>query len=256
MTLIKVTEVLTPIVVASYTSNINWSDDVRNYLTSISNSIIVHINLQYGDLMALNTFEPLLSQQNSIAQYLFDLTHNEFEKIFKALTVNYDPKHNYHRTISEKNTGSNTNKYSGTDTEKVGGKDTTNVKDGLTVSSKANDINTIKENTYDEANVQGFRPTMQSNSDYSSSETYNGTTDTTVDYGKSVDTTYGRNLEMQFGRNVDTEIDGTNGIFPYPDLIRKEYDLRIIKQLFDTVIHILINAVSCGVWSSVDETGD
>ena len=53
---------------------------------------------------------------------------------------------------------------------------------------------------------------------------------------------------MQFGRNVDTTIEGSNGIYPFPDLIKKEYDLRMKHQLFDTIINLLVKQVSSGVW--------
>lgn len=247
--MITVNDVLSTSVIESFTSNLGWSTDLKSYLSSISKSILIYVNLNFDTLKALDSYEKLLDYPNEISQYLYDKTSNEIERIYSALTAEYNPMYNYHRTIIEKNSGSNTNKYSGTDTESVSGKDNTVVKDDLTVNNAVNsDSTTVSENTFDEATVDGFRPTSKSESTYGDTENYDGNTDTTVNYGKNIDTTYGRNLEMQFGRNVETNIDGTNGIFPYPDLIRKEYDLRMTKRLFETIVNLLVSNVSCGVW--------
>lgn len=249
--MIMVNDVLSDTVITSFTSNDGWSSDLKNYLLSISDSISTHITLQYDDLRALDSYEVLLTKPNVISQYLYDKTCNEVERIYSALTAQYNPMYNYHRTITEKNSGSNNNIYSGTDTESYSGKDAVNVKDDLTVNNTINkDVTTVSKNTYDKATNDGFRPTDKSDSEYSDTEKYDGTTDTTTTYGKSVDFKFGKNLEMKFGRSTNTEIDGTNGIYPYPDLIKKEYDLRMSKKLFDTVIMLLVNVVTYGVWTN------
>lgn len=255
--MLMINDVLNEEVISLYTTNSLWSIELRGYLSSIAYSINTAITIEYSGLVALNTYESIIDKPNAISQYLYDSTSNEIERIYKALTSEYNPINNYHRTINEKNTGSNNNIYSGTDIEKTNGTDTTNVKDDLIINNTVkNDSTTVSENTYDSANVNGLRPTGKSESEYSDTNEYDGTTDTTVTYGKSIDTTYGRNLEMKFGRNVDTEIDGTNGIFPYQDLISKEYNLRIKKRLFETVIYFLISKVSSGVWHSTNIDGE
>ncbi len=251
MTTIKtVPEILDSVVIGFYCTNGDWDLDVSDFLISCCNSISKDIAIQYDGLIALKTIAKVYeNDKTGLAQYLFDKTNNEVSKIFKALTVQYNPKYNYYRNIYEVNSGENSNVYSGTDTLTNSGTDTTTLTDDLDVDESVTKNETVNSNnTYDSATVEGFRPTNKSENEYQSHEDYNENVTTEKEYGKVETQEYGKVLTTNFGRSKNTEIEGNNGIHPFPDLIKKEFDLRTKHELFRSIVNIIVEQVSAGVW--------
>ena len=253
--MMKVNEILSHAVIVNFCNNVGWTQDFSAYLQESATSISTEIELRYDKLIALDGLERYLDEHDEqfVADYIYDRTHNELEKIFKALIIQYNPKYNYYREILEHNTGEDAHVYSGTDRDVLGGQDSTHSTDSLDV-----DTNTIKDeslnsqNVYDDATENGLRPTDKQENDYQAHDDYEEVFDTRTNYGKTSSTTYGKTLTMEYGRNVSTTIEGINGIYPFPDLIKKEYDLRMKHKLFETIIMFLVNTVSSGVWE-IDE---
>lgn len=229
-----------------------WKDDVRLYLGGIHVMMANYILVNYDNLVVLSGYEKMMKQQDykKIADIIYLKLKNEIEKIYDALTLEYKVKFNYYRSIIEKNEGQNDNVYGGNDVKETSGSDNTEIRDSLDVD---NDVkvseSTISRNTYDTSNEGGLRPITKENQKYTDHEDYEGNTNTTTNYGRVVTDKYGKTLSMKFGRIVDTEIEGNNGIYPYPDLIKKEYDLRMKHQLFVTIVDLFVKEVSSGVWN-------
>lgn len=246
-----VNEVLSLPVIVNLCNNTGWTSDLSTYLQSVSVSISTEIEIRYDKLLALDDFEEYLEVQGEefVADYIFNRISNEVERIYQALTIQYNPKYNYHRDISERNTGEDSHLYGGTDSDGLSGTDNTHSSDSLDVDNTTVKDNSIfSSNTYDSANSEGLRPTDKQENEYQTHEDYEEVYNTQTTYGKTKTTTYGKTLRMTYGRNVSTSIEGNNGIYPFPDLIKKEYDLRMKHKLFDTIVSIIVKSVSSGVW--------
>ena len=250
-----VNEILTHPVIVNFCNNTGWSENLSTYLDEICLSLSVEIEMRYDKLIALDGLERLITEHSEefIAGYIYDRTHNEIERIFQALTVQYNPKYNYYRTITENNTGEDNHIYGGSDSENAGGHDSTHSTDSLDVDTETlKDESLNSQNVYDDATENGLRPTDKQENQYQVHDDYEEVLDTRTDYGKSNTIRFGKTLKMQFGRNVNTSIEGNNGIYPFPDLIKKEYDLRMKHKLFETFIMIIVGSVSSGVWEVSD----
>lgn len=246
-----VNEVLTHPVIVNLCANEGWSRDLSTYLQSISISISTEIQIRYDKLLALDEFEEYVESEAEIfiADYIYDRISNEVERIYQALTIQYTPKYNYYRNISEENTGEDSHLYGGTDSDRLSGTDNTQSTDSLDIDNNTvKDNSTFSSNTYDSADAQGLRPTDKQENEYQTHEDYEERYNTQTTYGKTNTTTYGKTLRMTYGRNVSTSIEGNNGIYPFPDLIKKEYDLRMKHKLFDTIVSLIVKSVSSGVW--------
>lgn len=246
-----VNEVLSHPVIVNLCNNDGWSENLSSYLRNVSISISTEIEIRYNKLLALEDFEEYVERgaEEFIADYIFDRINNEVERIYQALTIQYNPKYNYHRDIFERNTGEDSHLYGGSDSDKLGGTDNTHSMDSLDIdNTTVKDNSTFSTNTYDSADEQGLRPTNKQENEYQTHDDYEEVYNTQTTYGKTNTTTYGKTLRMTYGRNVSTTIEGNNGIYPFPDLIKKEYDLRMKHKLFDTIVSLIVKSVSSGVW--------
>lgn len=227
-----------------------WSEDLSAFFKDNVHTMALIIETKYERLLALKHFyEHGLMLSVEIADMLYLTLSNEIERIYTALTLEYNAKYNYYRNILEENSGENNNTYSGSDQQKFTGNDKTNTHDSLDVDNNVTtDDNTISSNTYDTASIEGLRPISKDEHRYNDHMDYEDEINTNVTYGKIITDEYGKKLNMKFGRKVDTKIEGNNGIYPFPDLIKKEYDLRLKHRLCDTIISLLVKEVSSGVW--------
>lgn len=244
---LTVIDVLTNEVIIEFSNNEGWSENLRSFLQDISNTLVIDIIMKYSGLKANNLYQTM--QDDYIAYLLYNKLSNEIERIYSALTIQYTPKYNYYRKIDEKNTGDDNHIYGGQDASSLSGSDTTSNIDDLDI-----DNNTIKDNskisntTYDSSDDNGFRPVSKQENEYNDHSDYVEQFVSTTEYGKTDTMYYGKTLKMQYGRNVSTEIEGNNGIYPFPDLIKKEYDLRMKHKLFETIENLIVREVSAGVW--------
>lgn len=224
--------------------------DVAKFVLEMKTLLPFHIKAKYSNLGILEIYESLVGHDTAIVGYtLYDRLHNEIERIYDALTAEYKIQYNYYRKIAEINSGNNKNIYGGTDTESFTGSDSVNGNDNVTTGTDVTkDETTGSRNTYDRADLPGFRPIEKAEHLYKDSGSYNESYNYTTEYGKVKTDTFGKTLDMEFGRKVDTEIEGNNGIYPYPDLIEKEYVLRIKRRLTDTILDLFVREVSSGVW--------
>lgn len=249
-TMMTVPEIITKDVIESFVSR-DWASPLDVYLTDIADTILISINVRYKKLIALDTLYDY--SHMSVADYLYFTTKNEIERIFQALIVQYNPKFTYDRTIQEINSGENNNTYSGSDNESLSGSDVTTSTDNLDVTSEnIEDESTAFKNTYDSNTIAGMRPTDKVEAKYKSTEDYDESYNNQIVYGKHTLTQYGKALKTTFGRTVNTRIEGTNGVYPFPDLIAKEYGLRVKYELFNTIVDSLVKRVSAGVWDYDD----
>lgn len=244
---LTVIDVLTNEVIIEFSNNEGWSENLRNFLQEISNPLVIDIIMKYSGLKANTLYQTI--QDDYIAYLLYNKLSNEIERIYSALTIQYTPKYNYYRNIGERNTGTDTHTYNGQDRSVLSGSDTTTSTDNLDIDNNIiKDNSKISNTTYDSSDDNGFRPVSKQENEYNDHSDYDDQFTSTTQYGKTDTITYGKSLTMQYGRNVSTEIEGNNGIYPFPDLIKKEYDLRMKHKLFETIENLLVREVSAGVW--------
>ena len=248
---LTVTDVLTNEVIIEFSNNAGWSENLRNFLQDISNPLVIDIIMKYSGLKANTLYQTI--QDDYIAYLLYNKLSNEIERIYSALTIQYTPKYNYYRKIGEKNSGADNHIYGGQDASSLSGSDTTSNIDDLDIDNNIiKDNSKISNTTYDSSDDNGFRPVSKQENEYNDHSDYVEQFVSTMEYGKTDTMYYGKTLKMQYGRNVSTEIEGNNGIYPFPDLIKKEYDLRMKHKLFETIESLIVREVSAGVWITDD----
>lgn len=186
-----------------------------NFIDSNKTILPLHIIVNYSGLKSLDGFDNL--NNDYIAIYIGARFKESMQKVFDALTTEYDPLANYKMETEET--------HSGTDSNTRGGSDTS--------SSTSPSITKHFATTFDD----------QAN------EREVGKTEHT--YAGSV--SYGRTDTLSHGHKVVTNKEGNNGVRTIQEIIESELDLRLRRNFFEFIITCVVIALSCGVWDGDEE---
>lgn len=189
------------------------SGTAGTYIETNKADLVMHIIVNYSGLLSVDSFSTSTTAQ--AGAYIGRMYALSLQKIYDALTKQYDPLANTEVVETEEKDGSDTNRRGGTDTSTV-------------VSS----LSTHSATTFDSSTQQ---PTGQTSSSGSSTMGYNSTN--TLEY----DTTITRTKK------------GNIGVMATQELLDKEFDIRLRRTFFEAITTCIVVSLSLGLWEDKDD---
>lgn len=189
------------------------SGTAGTYIETNKADLVMHIIVNYSGLLSVDSFSTSTTSQ--AGAYIGRMYALSLQKIYDALTKQYDPLANTEVVETEEKDGSDTNRRGGTDTSTV-------------VSS----LSTHSATTFDSSTQQ---PTGQTSSSGSSTMGYNSTN--TLEY----DTTITRTKK------------GNIGVMATQELLDKEFDIRLRRTFFEAITTCIVVSLSLGLWEDKDD---
>lgn len=201
---------------------------MRGFLNLHYDELALHMLVNYFNLPALKSIP------DSPTAYVYARFGHSLERIAKALYDNYNPLHNTDVTETEKNSGKDNHEYGGSDNHEI----LTAHQEGTYAQTE--NLAITSGSTYDNTAVNDMKPISKTEHQFSTENTSEGNSESTIEYGKT--------LEMQYGRVIEKSKQGNIGVMPTQNLMQLEFYARFRLTLFDAIVRACVTTLSSGVW--------